>query len=291
VKVESACGSRAKLGEGPAWDAKTSSLLWVDILGNCVHRLDPVTRTDRTVAVGRYPSAAIPTDDDRVLVCRQGEIAVGILAASGLSRLVELEPSIRTNRTNDAKCDPDGRLYVGTMRLDASAPDGTLYRVDWAGPPKPVVSALRCSNGMGWSPDSQFMYLIDSVPGTVDVFDFDRVSGEMRNRRTLITVPAEEGMPDGMCVDTEGGLWVAIWGGSSVRRYSPNGQLDAVIDVPTSRVTSCCFGGAQLDDLYITTAGLDDYDTHSGRLFRASPGIGGLPTVPFATGGAAGSQA
>ena len=278
--------ARADLGEGPVWDPRTGELIWVDIMAGLVHRLDPRTGTDRPLEVGQPVGAACPRAAGGYVVGLRDGIAV--LSDSGeVAFIAELEADVATNRCNDAKCDPAGRLWAGTVRID-NQPAGALYRIDADHSVRPVLTALALSNGLGWSPDGSLMYLIDSLAGGLDVFDFDLGSGEPSGRRRLVTVGKGEGFADGMTVDSEGFVWIAVYGGGAVRRYAPSGALALVVELPVTQPTSCTFGGTDLRDLYVTSArqhlapaGLAA-EPLAGGLFRCRPGPAGLPATEFA---------
>jgi sugar lactone lactonase YvrE len=158
------------------------------------------------------------------------------------------------NRFNDGKCDPAGRLWGGTMRLDASAPAGSLYRIDASSTATVMDGGFTVSNGLDWSPDGRRLYFADSAAGHVYAYDFDARHGGVSNRRILVALPAQDGRPDGLAVDSEGTIWVAIWDGWSVRRYAPDGTLLETVRLPVPRPTSVCFGGPDLKTLFVTTA-------------------------------------
>ena len=186
---------------------------------------------------------------------------------------------------NDAKCDTAGRLWAGTMDVREREPIGALYRVASADRIEVVVSDVTVSNGLDWSPDDHLFYYIDSRQMGVDVFDFDRATGTITNRRRLIDLAPGEGEPDGLTVDSEGCLWVALWDGWSLRRYRPDGELVGVVEVPAARVTCGTFGGDDLGTLYVTTARPDEPDArqpHAGGIFGVRPGCRGLPAHRFA---------
>jgi sugar lactone lactonase YvrE len=157
-------------------------------------------------------------------------------------------------RMNDAACDPQGRFWAGTMAEDHHDGGGALFRLDAKGHTEQMLDGLTISNGVGWSPDSRTMYLVDSGPGVVLAFTFDAERGEISDPHVLIAVPEEVGSPDGMTVDAAGDLWVAIYGGGQVRRFSPQGALREVFAVPAMQTTCCAFGGPGLRRLYVTTA-------------------------------------
>jgi len=283
---EVAVGARAGLGEGPRWDAATQTLLWVDIPAKLVHRYDPATRTNATQQVADVVSLALPR--------RRGGVVIGLpdglhlLDGEQSPLIAPIESEQAGTRTNDGACDAAGRLWVGTMALDERSPLGALYRVDADLSVTTVLTGTTISNGLGWSPSGQDFYFIDSPTRRVDVFDFDPETGALETRRPLAAVESEGAVPDGMNVDAEGGVWVALHGGWGLRRYSPEGEISAVVDLPVARVTSCCFGGPELRDLYVTTRreGLGAADAAAqplaGALLRLDVGVAGLPTHAFA---------
>ena len=279
----------AALGEGPRWDAATGTLLWVDIVGQAVHRHDPRTGDDESRPVRDIPSLALPRSKGGVLVGMPGGIfALGAAEASVPGApFVPLEADRPGNRTNDGACDPAGRLWVGTMARDEASPTAGLYRVDLDLSVTRVLDGTTISNGLGWSPDGATFYFIDSPTRRIDAFDFDPASGAIENRRPLAAVEGEGAVPDGMNVDAEGCLWVALHGGWGLNRYSPEGELLAEVRLPMARITSCCFGGPELRDLYVTTRrdGLSDAELGqqplAGALLRLDPGVAGQPTYAF----------
>ncbi len=252
---------RAELGEGPTWDAATGTLLWVDIEGRALHRWDG--SSVETQVFDERIGCAVPTDDGDVVVALAGRVA---LAGSGetLARF----PHADDVRANDGACDPDGRLWVGTMQLGQRRGEAALYRLD-SDTLVPKLDGLTISNGLGWSRDRKRMWFIDTPTQRINEFAYD---GELGERRTLVTIDEDDGSPDGLAVDDEDCIWVALWGGSCVRRYTPEGDLDRVIPVPAEHVTSCCFNGSTL---YITTA------TPDGHVYVTDAGVTGPPAQPF----------
>jgi sugar lactone lactonase YvrE len=185
---------------------------------------------------------------------------------------------------NEGGCDPDGRFYCGSMAYDQRPGAGALYRLDPDGSVRVVLENVTISNGLEWSPDGSRAYYNDTPTQRIDVLDYDGGSG-LTGRRPFATVPVEAGGPDGLTVDEEGGVWVALYGGGAVRRYTPEGVLDEVIEVPAKQVTACTFGGSGLNQLFITTSreGLGNgEDPLAGSLFRAAVGVAGLPVREFA---------
>lgn len=288
VSVAAAVG--AEVGEGPAWDERAGVVWWVDLLAGAIHRFDPESAEDRVIEVGQPVGAVVPRESGGLVIALEHAFATFDPATRELVKIHDLEPGRSETRVNDGKCDPEGRFWAGTMAYDwESMPDaGSLYRLDTDGQLTRMLGDLAISNGLAWSPADDLMYFIDSPTQRVDVFAFDAANGRLSGRRTVVTIPQEAGMPDGMTIDVEGFLWVALWGGGSVWRIDPaDGRVDRVIEVPASQVTSCVFGGTDLRDLYITSAtiGLSSdalaAEPLAGSLFRCRPGVQGSPTAAY----------
>jgi sugar lactone lactonase YvrE len=281
-------GFRAELGEGPSWDSRSNLLYWVDILGGNVHMYQPDNGKDTFIYTGRYVSSVIPRKSDGVLITLQHGFYTLDLKTHGVMLICKVERDLAGNRFNDGKCDAYGRYWAGTMSMDGLRSKGALYFLSGDRSVTKVLSGVSTSNGLGWSPDNKFMYYIDTPTRRVVAFDFDLRTGGIRNQRTAVDFSDQEGSPDGMAVDKEGMIWVAHWGGSRVSRWNPStgNALDRII-LPTNYVTSCCFGGRNLDELYITTArrGSDEQtpseNPYAGALFRAKVEVEGLPTYYF----------
>lgn len=271
----------AQLGESPVWHEAENALYWVDILHPAVHRFHPATGRNDTCETGKLVSAVIPVKGGRLLVASQDGVEWLDFASGSLTPFVSPEAGIADNRLNDAKCGPDGAIWLGSMRSDATKPTGALYRIDAAGQFERKEGGIIVSNGLGWSPDGRTFYFVDTVPGLIHAYDFDPTSGALSARREFARIPVADGRPDGLAVDAEGGVWCAIWDGWCVRRYLPNGKLDQVVEMPVPRPSSIAFGGPDLSTLYITSARtrlpastLADAPL-SGGLFSCRPGVSG----------------
>jgi sugar lactone lactonase YvrE len=280
------CEKELILGEGPVWHPVWQRFLYVDIEGMLVGCIDPLTGIAEERALPAKVGAVVPAADGNLVVALQGELALFDFTTGSLRTLTPLETDVPENRCNDAKCDPSGRLWVGTMHPEALPGKGALYRYD--GVLRKMIDHRSISNGLGWSPDGRVFYYIDSYEYTVRAYDFDPVTGEPSNGRVVVAIREPGHMPDGLTVDEEGMLWVAIWGGGCVNRYDPfSGEQTACIRVDAPHVTSCTFGGKDMDLLLITTAraGLTAEQLNafplSGSLFLATTGSRGLP-VHFA---------
>ncbi|MFN8623093.1 MAG: SMP-30/gluconolactonase/LRE family protein [Chloroflexota bacterium] len=287
--VELLHAAGASVGEGPVWDERTGELLWVDILGQAVHRWDRSTDRplDPLVTPKHVGAAVLRAGGGLVLALQDGFWVTDGWEAPRL--LTTVGPDDPSCRFNDGKVDPQGRFWAGTMEYDGADDRGVLYRLDPDGTVTPHVTGVRISNGLAWTADSRTLYFIDSLAYSVDAFDFDPVAGSLSGRRVAVAFERDGSVPDGMCIDAEGQLWVAFFGGSCVRRYDPvSGECSVRIDLPAPNITSCAFGGPDLDELYITSsardhdaAGLARYPA-AGGLFRIRPGVRGLLSDRFA---------
>jgi len=269
---------RASLGEGPCWDAKAGTLYWTDIPAHRVHRLTG-DGTHTEWDTGQPVGAVVPrAGGGLVLAAKDGFLAMDPRTGS-LSLLAAVEPDMPGNRMNDGACDRAGRFFAGTMAEDESPGAGALYLLAADHQVARLIAGVGISNGIGWSPDDQRMYYIDSLTYRVDVFDYEPGTGAIGNRRTFASLGAGGVMPDGLAVDSEGGVWVALWGGSGLRRYAPDGRLTLSVDVPSANVTSCAFGGPDLRTLYITTAA--GPGRSGGAVFACQVAVAGLPAHPY----------
>nr|WP_275982074.1 SMP-30/gluconolactonase/LRE family protein [Frigidibacter sp. ROC022] len=280
-----ACG--AVLGEGPVWNAGTGTLDWVDALAPSIHAFDPASGEDRQVKAPGLVSAVLPSRTYGRVALTQNGLEAFDLDSGSFTPLLNPERHLPGNRFNDAKCDRRGRLWSGSMSLDASMPTGSLYRFDSASAAVALDGGFQVSNGMGWSPDDKTYYFADTGLHTVFAYDFDLDEGRISNRRVFLQFAPDQGRPDGLSVDSQGYLWVALWDGWRVARYAPDGQLDRVIDMPVPRPSSCCFGGPDLKTLYITSGRvrLSRQDLEeaplSGGLFAMPVEVAGQPTTEF----------
>jgi sugar lactone lactonase YvrE len=278
MTLEVAIPSRAILGEGPRWDAASRRLLWVDVEAGELH-----IGAERTLPLGaRVGTAAPTTDPDRVLVALADRLAVVSLADGALETLAPI-PHGRDLRLNDGGVDPAGRFWVGSMALDERPGAAALYRFDDAGLTQ-VLDGVSLSNGLGWSPDGRRMYYVDSLTHRIDLFDFDAAAGAISDRRPFVEIEPEDGFPDGLAIDDEEGVWVALFRGHSVRRYGPDGSLDRVLELPVAKVTACAFGGDDGRTLYVTTASIGGEPEPAGSVFAGELDVAGPPARPVHLG-------
>lgn len=291
--------AKAALGEGPCWDATRQRLYWIDIYAGNLHVYDPVTGDDRIHTLGQPIGCVAPARSGRLMLAlREGLATLDLfsardsadfLAAPTLKFLAQPELHLLENRFNDGKCSPDGRFLAGSMHQPETQITGSFYSLSPDGTLKTLLSHIGISNGLTWSPDHKTLYYIDTPTHNVVAYDYDLTTGDIANPRTVVSVPAEFGWPDGMTSDTQGRLWVALWGGASVTVWDPaSGQLIERLPIPAKNVSACTFGGPGRNQLYITSArkGLDDATLAAypltGGLFRIETDVEGMPAFEFA---------
>lgn len=280
---------RALLGEGPVWSARDHALYWVDILAPAIHRFDPRDRSTSVTRLGAMSSLALPRMGGGLLLATPAGLMTYDPDRKHMSPFAHPEADRPANRYNDGKCDRLGRLWIGSMDMGTAANRGSLFRVDADGSWKRMDAGFTVPNGLDWSPDSRILYFTDTFRRTIYAYDFDLRAGTIANRRTLVEFGEAQGKPDGLAVDEEGCLWVAMWDAWHVVRISPDGRELDRVPMPVPRPTSCCFGGENLDTLYITSASVRLSEAElaqaplSGSLFALKlTGVRGLPQTAFA---------
>jgi sugar lactone lactonase YvrE len=285
--VTVALDSHDQLGEGPFWDARHDELLRVDVARGRVHGWSPSTGSAWCREHDGEVSAVVPRAHARGWLLAVGHRLV-LDDGDRVDLLASVEEDQPANRFNDCKCDPQGRLWAGTMSKHRSPGAAALYRLTDGAALERVVAGTTISNGLAWSPSGDRMYFIDSPTQRIDVFDFDARSGAVADRRAFTEVDVLDGMPDGMTVDVEGGVWVCLFGGAAVRRYGDDGKLDAVFALPVANATSLTFGGPGLRTLYVTSGRRRPSEAQpaaeplAGAVLAIEPGVAGLPGNRFA---------
>jgi sugar lactone lactonase YvrE len=268
-------------GEGPVWSERWGGLRWVDMLAGDVLSL----AADGTIGrrhVGAVAACVRPRSGGGAVIALERGFALEERDGE-VTPLGELWSDERV-RMNEGGCDPDGRFYCGSMAFDERPGAAALYRLDPDRSTHLVLEGLTISNGLDWSPEGDRAYYVDSPTHSIDTFDYEREAGLVR-RRPFVEIAADLGVPDGLTVDREGGVWVALHGGSAVHRYGPDGALDLVVEVGARQVTACALGGGDLDRLFITTSreGLEPGDDPlAGSLFTVEAGVRGQPVREFA---------
>ncbi|MBD0294580.1 MAG: SMP-30/gluconolactonase/LRE family protein [Flavisolibacter sp.] len=277
------------LGEGPVWDAANQSICWVDILNGNIHEFKLSKKQHRTIAVKDMIGAiSLCTNGDFLAAMKSG-LALISRESGKIKILCHPEVHLPENRFNDGKCDPAGRFWAGTMAVSERAGAGSVYTIEKDFSHSVKMEGVTISNGMAWSPDNKAFYFIDTPTFEVVAYDYDIKSGNISNRRVAVTIPKKEGFPDGMTIDREGMLWIAHWDGWQVARWNPQtGQKLLSIPLPAARITSCTFGGEDLQDLYITSASIGltekqhEEQPFAGSLFVIKNcGFQGMETVAF----------
>ena len=286
--IELVVDYQARLGEGPLWDVKSQRLYWVNILDGEIHMYEPMTDTNETIKLDSYVGCVALTERDELIAGLTDGFYLVNPKTNALTVLERTEePSLQT-RYNDGKCDPAGRFWAGTMSLVGEEKVGALYCMESDHSVRKKIDHVSISNGLAWSGDHQTMYYIDTPERCIFAYDYEIETGEISNQRRVVEIPKEEGSPDGMTIDVDGMLWVAHWGGAQVACWNPfTGEKVCSIAVPALQVTSCTFGGPDLDELYITTArnGMTEEQLkqypQSGGVFRIKLDTKGLAADRF----------
>ena len=279
---------RTIVGEGSVWDSQSRVLYWVDILSHELYIYDPATGENRTIPTCQAVGTVVPRKSGGIAVALHNGFATIDLESEKITPIgTDPERDIPANRFNDGKCAPAGRFWAGTMAFSGDSNQGALYCMETDHAVTKKLSPVTISNGIVWTADQKTMYYIDTAPNTVRAYDYDVDSGAISNER-IVVANGGEGHFDGMSIDEDGMLWIAIFGGSGVRRYDPNtGELLRDIRVQAAQPTSCAFGGNDLDELYITSAvakmSKADYTDQplAGCLIKIDPGIRGVPAFSF----------
>lgn len=277
---------RAELGEGPFWHE--GAIYWTDILEKKIYRYFPAEDKREEMMLGSYVGAFAPKQNGGFVLAMKEGFATLSEFGGIVTKIINPESDKPNNRFNDGKCDSAGRFWAGTMDMNISKNQGALYMLDSNLKMYKKYSPVTISNGICWSLDNKQMYYIDTPTQEVVVFDFDLETGEINNPKTLVAIEKEKGSPDGMTIDANGCLWVALWGGGAVVCYDPkSNKFVHKIETPASQVSSCAFGGKNLNELYVTSAktGLSgeqlEREPLAGATFKIKPDVVGLPTNSF----------
>ncbi|SFZ92989.1 Sugar lactone lactonase YvrE [Flaviramulus basaltis] len=279
---------KAQLGEGAIWNHESQELYFIDIEGMKVHIYNPKTKTNRSINTPSRIGTIVPIDSEKSLVALQDGIYTLNINTGEFTLLSDVESEITSNRFNDGKCDPSGRFWVGSMELNTKPYAANLYMINAKGDTTLKLDSISISNGIVWSNDKKTMYYIDTPTQEIKAYDYEDSTGNITNQRIAVKIADSLGNPDGMTIDEEGMLWVGMWSGSSVTRFNPNtGKMISQIKVPAANVTSCAFGGKNLDTLFITSAALymseenQEKYPHAGGLFKVVPGVKGIKSDFF----------
>lgn len=295
AEVECVLDAKCWLGEGPCWHPGERALYWVDVPGKRIHRWSPSTGAHKSWATPELVTALAVRRKGGLLVAAKSSLQFFDPATGALTPFIAPEADKPGNRSNDGKCDRQGRFWYGTMQnnlgpnmedVPITGRTGWLYRIDADGSATAMDGPFGISNTFAWSPDDRTMYFADTMDG-IYAYDFDPGAGAIANRRLFAKVEGM-GFGDGSTIDAEGYLWNARWDGGCVIRFAPDGKIDRVVKMPCQRVTSCCFGGDDLGTLFVTTVryGLDESQLaeqpQAGGIFVIDAGVKGLPDGQFA---------
>lgn len=287
TSIEAVERASALVGEGPVWLPQEQALYWVDIKGLKLHRYDAANGSAQTWAAPERIGALIPRRAGGFVALAKSGVYTVDTSFARFDKQCAPETDRPGNRFNDAKCDPMGRLWAGTMDDAEQDASGRLYRFDSLNAPTRVRDNINLSNGLGWSPDGTKMYFVETLRRVIWLYDYDVADGAATAARVFAEIPESDGYPDGLCVDADGCIWLAHWGGWRLTRFTPHGRADRVVHMPVPQLTSCAFGGTNLDTLYITSAAIGLSDTAkaeaplAGSLFAFAPGVKGLPVSSF----------
>lgn len=281
MNVELLLDARCTLGEGTAWDAKTQTLYWVDVLQKKIY-----ANTDILIELDDLVGCLAPCKNGNLILGKRASFVEFEIDSAQQKNIYSLNESAN-NRTNDGKCDPAGRFIVGTMDLNEKEPTGSLYSFNGK-QADVLIHGVTISNGMAWSPNHQIFYYIDTPTRQVQAFDYDLQTGKIANPRVAIEIPESFGWPDGMTADIQGNLWIAMWGGAQIAKWNPNtGKFLEKISVPALHTSCCVFGGKNMNELFITSARKDMSEVDlknyplSGGLFSVVTTVEGMPTFEF----------
>jgi sugar lactone lactonase YvrE len=281
------CGN--ELGETPIWDEAAGLLHWVDIFAGAVWSLDPATGEASHFEHGTVVGSVVPRERGGLVLAAGRALVATDLDGNGAETLAEVEPDRPENRFNDCRVDPAGRFFGGTKVNDPDIEGrGALHRIGPDLSPAVAIADTGIANGIGWSPDGAALYFIDSPLQRIDAYEFDPATGDLGARRTVATIDPDDGLPDGLTVDAEGGIWVALVRTGTLRRYAPSGTLEAELRTEVRNPTCPGFGGESLKTLYLTSAHLRSDPTYAddhpqaGALFALDVGVPGLPIPAFA---------
>ncbi|WP_158838344.1 SMP-30/gluconolactonase/LRE family protein [Polaribacter sp. L3A8] len=274
---------KATLGEGAIWNYKTQELYWVDIEGKKLNIYNPVSKTNKVLNTTSRIGTVVPFTEKEAMVALEDGVHKMNLQTGESALFTDMKSELPGSRLNDGKCDPAGRFWVGSMHLEQETAKANLYTITSENILQRKIDSVTISNGIVWTSDKKTMYYIDTPTSTIKSFDYNNETGEISNGKIAVEIPTSLGFPDGMTIDEENMLWVGMWNGNAVIRFNPKtGKVVSKIEVPAHNITSCAFGGENLDILYITSASVDmtakEIEKYplAGSVFKVKPGVKGV---------------
>jgi len=287
-EVTIAYQTEAKLGEGAIWNYETNELYWVDIEGKSFNMFDPKTKKNRSFLTASQIGTVVPINKKEALIALIDGIYTINLETGHTTIFAEMADVLTGCRLNDGKCDPAGRLWVGSMHWEQETGKAKLFSIQNDGTITTKIDSVTISNGIVWTKDKKTMYYIDTPTSQIKAYDYDNATGTISNERVAVEISKDLGFPDGMTIDDEDMVWVGMWNGNAVIRFNPiTGQLLQKIEVPAHNITSCAFGGNNLETLFITSAKIDMTQEEqnkyplAGSIFKVNPGVKGVKSFFF----------
>ncbi|WP_087520312.1 SMP-30/gluconolactonase/LRE family protein [Polaribacter sp. SA4-12] len=273
----------ATLGEGAIWNYKTQELYWIDIEGKQLNIYNPKSKINRTLNTNSRIGTVVPFTEIEALIALEDGVHKINLKTGESNLFTDMKSELPDSRLNDGKCDPAGRFWVGSMHFNKEKGKANLYTITSENILEKKIDSVTISNGIVWTSDKKTMYYIDTPTSTIKEFDYNNETGEISNGKIAVEIPESLGFPDGMTIDEENMLWVGMWNGNAVIRFNPKtGKVLSKIEVPAHNITSCAFGGENLDILYITTASVDMTEKEikkyplAGSVYKVNPGVKGV---------------
>jgi sugar lactone lactonase YvrE len=286
--VSVAYQTNAELGKGAIWNYKTKDIYWVDIEGKSLNIFTPKTGQNKVLKTPSRIGTVVPRNNNEATIALEDGIYNIDLKTGEYKLFLDMKDELIGKRLNDGKCDPSGRFWVGSMHLEQITGEAKLFRIQDSTSIETKIDSVTISNGIVWTADNKTMYYIDTPTSQIKAYDFDNKTGDISNSRVAVVIPESLGFPDGMTIDEDDMLWVCMWNGTGVIRFNPKtGKVLEKIEVPAHNVTSCAFGGDNLETLYITTARVDMTEEElkkyplAGSLFKVTPGVKGVKASFF----------
>jgi sugar lactone lactonase YvrE len=278
----------SKLGEGAIWNHDTNELYWIDIEGKLLHIFNPKSNQNRSFPTASHIGTVVPKENDEALIALADGIYTINLKTGETTIFSDMKEELIGCRLNDGKCDPSGRLWVGSMNWQQKKGKAKLFNIKKDGVVTTKIDSVTISNGIVWTKNKKTMYYIDTPTSQIKAYDYNNTSGDISNERVVVEIPEELGFPDGMTIDAEDMVWAGMWNGNAVIRFNPKtGEILQKVEIPAHNVTSCAFGGENLETLYVTTAKIDMTNEElekyplAGSVFKVNPGVKGVKSNFF----------